>query len=305
MSKPIKVDLSNVWMKDFSNESSSSSNITSVFEPKQPKVNEGAEKMDEMQSTKPTKKKPIKEKPVLKLIYDEKNCYEVGIDEAGRGPMFGRLYVAGVVLPKDGFDYSEIKDSKKFTSKKRIQEVYENIKTHAIAYHVHYAEPVTIDKINIRQAVLNGMRECAKQIMEQINKIPYEYAAKYKNKFFLMVDGDDFKPITQFNEQTNTLEAIPHDTFVGGDHLYVSIAAASILAKVERDKYIADLCSKYPDLVTRYGMDTHMGYGTKKHLDGIKQHGITQFHRTSYGCCKQARLNVVTEATEATETDHV
>ena len=312
-SKPIKVDLSNVWMKDVSREASIQT--TFICESKQPKVNEGVESTTSFtestestnlteqtkptkptkptKTTKPTKKKTIKEKHVLKQIYKEEHCYEVGIDEAGRGPMFGRLYVAGVVLPKEGFDCSEIKDSKKFSSKKKIHEVYEHIKKHAIAYHVHYAEPQTIDKINIRQAVLNGMRECAKQIMDEINKKPYNVSEKYKHKYFLMVDGDDFKPITQFNEQTNTLEAIPHDTFVGGDHEYVAIAAASILAKVERDQYIADLCKSYPALVERYGMDTHMGYGTKKHLDGIKEHGITQFHRTSYGCCKQATLNVV------------
>jgi len=294
-SKPIKVDLSNVWMKDVSREPSIQT--TFVCEPKQPKVNESVESATKPAKTTKTKTvkpaKTTKEKHVLKQIYKEDHCYEIGIDEAGRGPMFGRLYVAGVVLPKEGFDCSEIKDSKKFSSKKKIHEVYEHIKKHAIAYHVHYAEPQTIDKINIRQAVLNGMRECAKQIMDEINKKPYTLSEKYKHKYFLMVDGDDFKPITQFNEQTNTLEAIPHDTFVGGDHEYVAIAAASILAKVERDQYIADLCKSYPALVERYGMDTHMGYGTKKHLDGIKEHGITQFHRTSYGCCKQARLNVV------------
>jgi len=292
---PIKVDLSNAWLKDLSKEPSH------VFELKQPKVIESqsvptttgnTENTENKQNTiKKTKKKTVKEKPALTLIHNEENCYEIGIDEAGRGPMFGRLYVAGVVLPKEGFDYSEIKDSKKFTSKTKILAVYENIKKHAIAYHVHYAEPETIDKINIRQAVLNGMRECAKQIMEQIDNTPYENT--HKHKYFLMVDGDDFKPITQFNEATNTLEAIPHDTFVGGDHLYVAIAAASILAKVERDQYIAELCKVYPALVERYGMDTHMGYGTKKHMDGIKQYGITQFHRKSYGCCKQADMNIV------------
>lgn len=336
MSKPIKIDLSGVWHKDFGKSSSStnastpsicpfvqtdvehpkatdqssteqqpsesSSNLSSNLlsdkstksPPDQPST-EPESSITKVSSTKSTKKS-TKEKPLLKLIYDETNCYEIGIDEAGRGPMFGRLYVAGVVLPKDGsFDHREIKDSKKFTSKKKIQEVYQYIKQHAIAYHVHYAEPEQIDKINIRQCVLNGMRTCAQQIIETLDKKEtlVESSTSYKQKYFIMVDGDDFKPLTQFNEQTNTIEAIPHDTFVGGDHEYVAIAAASILAKVERDQYIAHLCTQYPVLVEHYGMDTHMGYGTKKHLDGIRAHGITQFHRRSYGQCKTAPLHMI------------
>ena len=287
---PIKVDLSNVWQKDFSKEPSFSSQ--SVIQPSENILK--CLSTIENSVTTPQKKKKAqpKEKPLLKISHSDDNCYEIGIDEAGRGPMFGRLYVAGVVLPKDeSFDASEIKDSKKYSSKKKIQEVYTHIKQNAIAYHVHYAEPATIDKINIRQAILNGMRECAKEIMSTLDK--KEYKNTHKHKYFIMVDGDDFKPITQFNEETNTLESIPHDTFVGGDHTYVAIAAASILAKVERDNYILELCKTHPKLVERYGMDTHMGYGTKKHLDGIKEHGITQYHRKSYGCCKTATMNSV------------
>lgn len=239
-------------------------------------------------------KRKRKETIPLKLVYQEENAYEIGIDEAGRGPMFGRLYVAGVVLPKEGFDGSQVKDSKKYTSKKKIQEVYNYIKTHALSYYVHYAEADHIDKINIRQAVLEGMKKCATENMAKIDKNPSHYNAKiHKNKYFIMVDGDDFKPYTYFNETTDTIETVPHNTFVGGDHTYVAIAAASILAKVERDNYIADMCVKHPLLVERYGMDTHMGYGTKKHMEGIDTYGISQFHRKSYGRCKTANVNTV------------
>lgn len=321
-SNPIKIDLSGVWHKKQSSSTNAytpsicpvvhsdldhpkdtdqsstqaselSSNLSSNLLSDESTTKETGTTLTKESSKKPTKKS-TKEKPLLKLIHDETNCYEIGIDEAGRGPMFGRLYVAGVVLPKDGsFDHREIKDSKKFTSKKKIQEVYKYIKQHAIAYHVHYAEPEQIDKINIRQSVLNGMRTCAQQIIETLDKKETLEVVSYKQKYFIMVDGDDFKPLTQFNEKTNTIEAIPHDTFVGGDHEYVAIAAASILAKVERDQYIADLCTQYPVLVEHYGMDTHMGYGTKKHLDGIRTHGITQFHRRSYGQCKTAPLHII------------
>ena len=77
-----------------------------------------------------------------------------------------------------------------------------------------------------------------------------------------------------------------YDTIEGGDNKYTSIAAASILAKVFRDKYIDDLCAKYPDLITKYGLDSNKGYGAKKHMDGIKEHGITIWHRRSFGICK-------------------
>jgi len=235
------------------------------------------------------KKKASKEKPLLNLSFSDDYAYEIGIDEAGRGPMFGRLYVAGVVLPKDGsFDLTDIKDSKKFTSKTKIRDVAKYIKTHAVSYYIHYVEPDVIDKINIRQAVLKSMRECAKQNIDHLETVSYN--GNYKHKYFLMVDGNDFTPYSRFNETTNTLETIPHDTFVGGDHTYAAIAAASILAKVARDDYILALCDTHPKLSEVYGIDSHMGYGTKKHLEAIRTHGVTQFHRKTYGSCKDQPL---------------
>ena len=259
-----------------------------------PIPNPGSKAKSKSKANRNTKPKTKTPPTPLRLIHNDANEYEIGIDEAGRGPMFGRLYVAGVVLPKEeSFDISQIKDSKKYSSKKKIQEVYDYIKTHALAYHVHYAEAAHIDKINIRQAVLEGMRTCAKEIMASLSSINPSKSSSFHNKYFIMIDGDDFKPYTYFDENTNTIQIVPHDTFVGGDRTYVNIAAASILAKVERDNYIAELCKQHPLLVERYGMDTHMGYGTKKHLDGIETHGITQYHRKTYGRCKEATLNPV------------
>jgi len=206
--------------------------------------------------------------------------YEIGIDEAGRGPMFGRLYVAGVVLPKD-FDSKGIRDSKKI-SKKKLLGLSEYIKTHALSWYIHYIESDVIDKINIRQAVLQGMRECARQNIANIQKDA--------NSFLLLVDGNDFSPFLVYDETTDIMKTVPHETITGGDDLYVAIAAASILAKVARDTYIEELCQQYPFLSQYYGIDTNMGYGTKTHLEGIRNHGITKWHRKTYGCCKTAKM---------------
>jgi len=225
----------------------------------------------------------------LNICFDSNNTYEIGVDEAGRGPMFGRLYVGAVVLPKDAeqFDHTRMKDSKKFTSKKKIQEVSEYIKTDAIAWSVQYIEADVIDQINIRQAVFRGMHACIKEIIEKMIE------KGINNDPFLLVDGNDFKPYTIFSENTGEIREIPSITIEGGDNKYTAIAAASILAKVARDDYIANLCVQYPDLVSRYSIDKNMGYGTRAHLDGIRQHGITQWHRQSYGLCKTSMVSHV------------
>ncbi|NDA64761.1 MAG: hypothetical protein EBX50_22455, partial [Chitinophagia bacterium] len=109
-------------------------------------------------------------------------------------------------------------------------------------------------------------------------------------KFQLLIDGNYFNPITYLNKKTNKIESMPYITIEGGDNKYSSIAAASILAKVERDKYIDLLCEENPELCEKYGIDTNKGYGAKKHLDGIKEHGITIWHRRSFGICKTFSL---------------
>ena len=258
-----------------------------------------ADVTDELVTTKKSRKSP---KPPLDLVYNDRNRFEIGIDEAGRGPLFGRLYVAGVVLPKTGtLDPSFIRDSKTLSAKKR-KEMSDYIKEHAIAYHIHFTEPNVIDKINIRQAVLKGMREsvleCRKNVLDYMAVKPPVSTVDisiYDNEFFAMIDGDDFPPCMLYEETNGKSKytEIPHETFVGGDNRYMSIAAASILAKVARDEYVQELCKRHPPLVERYGMDTHMGYGTKKHLEGIVKYGISQYHRRTYGCCKSAELNVV------------
>lgn len=225
----------------------------------------------------------------LQPYFDIHNTYEIGIDECARGPLFGRLYVAATILPKDdSFYHSEMKDSKKIHSIKKMQELSDYIKNHAISWHIHFIEHDVIDRINIRQAVLQGMRECVKNILLKMNSSGIH---DYTNNYFIVVDGNDFSPYIYFNETENELVTIPHTTVEKGDNTYSFIAAASILAKNAHDEYILELCEKYPELKTRYSLHENVGYGTKKHLDGIREHGITQWHRKSFGICKTAHEN--------------
>jgi len=224
------------------------------------------------------KKERKKQEPLEICFNSENNNWEIGIDEAGRGPLFGRVYTAAVVLPKDKdlFDHSLMKDSKKFTSKKKINEVYEYIKKNAIAYNVSYEDETTIDKINILQATFKSMHNSVRNILQ--NKPDDTKIEK------LLVDGNNFKPYTYLHN--NHITQLNHTCIEGGDNKFCSIAAASILAKVERDKYIEELCEKNPDLDDKYGILKNKGYGTRKHIDGIKQYGISEFHRKTYGLCK-------------------
>lgn len=225
----------------------------------------------------------------LPAFYDkDKYQFEIGIDEAGRGPMFGRLYIAGVVLPKDGsMDTTELRDSKKI-SKKHLPQFYHYITQNALAYHVTYIEAAEIDEINIREAVVKGMHKCAFEIIEQLKEKQLSTAppstVSNPEPYFLMVDGNDFPPYYHDGNR------ISYQTFLQGDNTYANIAAASILAKVSRDNYILELCKRYPLLSQQYEMHQHMGYGTKKHLDAIRTYGITQFHRKTFGLCKTATL---------------
>jgi len=226
------------------------------------------------------------QQPLQKFYKEQANIFEIGVDEAGRGPLFGRVYTAAVILPKDDtFDHSRVKDSKKFHSKKKIEEVADYIKENAVAWYVSFEDEKVIDEINILQATQKAMHtsilETRKQIinkMKETNNDTYEIQ--------LLIDGNYFNPITILNKKTSKIESIPYTTIEGGDNKYTAIAAASILAKVERDKYIDELCEQNQTLAEYYGIDSNKGYGAKRHMDGIKEHGITIWHRRSFGICK-------------------
>jgi ribonuclease HII len=236
----------------------------------------------------------------LAPVYNVANRWEIGVDEAGRGPMFGPLYVAGVILPKaENFRHNDMKDSKKFHSQTKIKEVAEYIKTHALAWHIQSISKEVVDEINIRQAVLRGMHECCRQCIRQITESYPDTTTA--TDICLLIDGNDFVPLRMYDAENETMIEIPYVSVEGVDNTYTAIAAASILAKVARDEYIAELCRQYPKLDQHYHIGKNKGYGTKQHLDGIREYGITQWHRTTFGLCKTAPLCVLVRDDVSTE----
>ena len=194
------------------------------------------------------------------LPYYKYNTLEAGLDEAGRGSLMGDVYAAAVILPME-MEF-EINDSKKLSKRKRL--IFKDyIEEEAIDYAVAYVEPEIIDKINILNASLKAMHKSLKGL-----NVDPEY---------LIIDGDRFK--TYYDSKGSF---VPYKCIVNGDTTYSSIAAASILAKVYHDAHINKLCDEYPQLDEYYGLRSNMGYGTKKHLEGIEKYGITKFHRKSY-----------------------
>ena len=241
---------------------------------------------DEIILTKKPRTRKVQE-PLKKFLSEDLNKIEIGVDEAGRGPLFGRVYTGAVILPKDdSFDHFKMKDSKKFTSKAKIEEVAEYIKKNAVAWYVSFEDEKVIDEINILQATQSAMHksilEVRKQYIQKMNSID----EKTDYSINLLIDGNYFNPINIVNKKTNKLQTIPYTCVEGGDNKFTAIAAASILAKVERDKYIHELCVEHPELIEHYAINSNKGYGAKKHIDGIKAHGITIWHRRSFGICK-------------------
>lgn len=203
----------------------------------------------------------------------------IGIDESGKGSMISRVYVSGVILTKELQNQgitNIIKDSKKFHSKKKILEAADFIKQNAIAYSVCFEEASVIDEINIRRATFKAMHACIRELIEKENiENPHETVE-------IHIDGNDFIPYLYFDKIKNKLCEIPYKTIIGGDNIDPSIAAGSILAKFSRDSYILELCEAHPELIEKYGINTNMGYGTKKHINGIREFGYTDLHRKSF-----------------------
>lgn len=179
---------------------------------------------------------------------------EIGLDEAGRGALAGPVTVAACIMPY-GFQHELIKDSKLLSEPQRAaarQLVLDN----CLAYSVVHIPVEEIESTNILKATLNGMRACLEEV-------------KKNHDFdFILVDGDQF----------HGYDGIPFETVVGGDNMYVSIAAASILAKTERDRLMKDLSVDYMS----YGWGSNKGYGTKQHRDAIVSEGSTPHHRQSF-----------------------
>lgn len=175
-----------------------------------------------------------------------------GVDEAGRGPLCGPVCCAAVVL-RDDFVCEEINDSKKISEKKR-EKLFDVIIENAVAYSIVFVDPKTIDDINILNASLLGMKNAVKSL----NLTPD----------LVIVDGNKVPP--EMNVETKAV--------VKGDAKSLSIAAASILAKVSRDRYMEKLHEEYP----QYRLDKHKGYPTKLHYELLAEYGIQDFYRRSF-----------------------
>jgi ribonuclease HII len=212
----------------------------------------------------------------LSTRFQEQGGIEVGIDEAGRGPLLGRVYSAAVVLPtrEEEFRHDLMKDSKRFTSDKKIREVAAYIKEHADSWGVGYATEEDIDQLNIRQATFKAMHAAIADALGTPSP-----------NTLLVVDGNDFKPYTHVDPEIGIVQ-VPHVCVERGDNRFTAVAAASILAKVARDDYISDLCAQDPSLDEKYGLLRNKGYGTRAHLQGIATHGISRHHRRTFGSCR-------------------
>jgi|UniRef100_A0A6C0CB86 ribonuclease HII len=230
---------------------------------------------------------------LLKKYHNNNTLFEIGIDEVGRGPMFGRVYSAAVILPiNDTFKYECLKDSKKFSSQKKISEVADYIKANALFWAICYEDEKAIDSLNIRNATIKAMHNAISAIIVKYNETANCVNFNDLNEqFYLLIDGNDFKCYTYFCKKSNVIKQLNNVLVEGGDNKYCSIAAASILAKVERDNYIRSMCLEFPKLDTYYGLLNNKGYGTIKHMEGIKKYGISKWHRNTYGCCKDSTVN--------------
>ena len=192
-----------------------------------------------------------------KELYSNNVKYIGGVDEVGRGPLIGPVVAACVVLPED-FQLEGLNDSKKLSEKKR-DKFYDYITEHALAYSVGIVSPEDIDKINIYEASRKAMLIAIKEVRKQL---PLEH---------VLIDA---MPIDL---------DIPTTSIIKGDAKSISIAAASVIAKVTRDRMMYDLDKKYPE----YGFASHKGYPTKKHVEAINKYGLIEGYRKSYGPVKE------------------
>lgn len=197
---------------------------------------------------------------MLSSIYNKESWVEAGCDEAGRGCLAGSVYAAAVIFAPD-YENPDLNDSKKLTAKRR-KALREVIQRDALAWAVGVVTPEEIDEINILNASILAMHRA----LDQLKLRPQ----------FVIVDGNRFKPYRE----------VPHQTIVKGDAKYLSIAAASILAKTYRDDYMRCLHEEYP----YYGWDHNAGYPTKEHFAGIMEHGLTPYHRLSFAGLGEAQL---------------
>lgn len=193
--------------------------------------------------------------------FQEKGLVEAGCDEAGRGCLAGSVYAAAVIFPED-YQNEELNDSKQLTAKQR-KKLRDIIERDATAWAVGVVTPEEIDKINILNASILAMHRALDQLKVRPEAV--------------IVDGNRFRP----------WQNVRYATIVKGDGKYLSIAAASILAKTYRDDYMEALAEEFP----QYDWMSNKGYPTKKHRDAIRQYGITPYHRKSFNMLGDGQLS--------------
>lgn len=203
------------------------------------------------------------------LAFKNDDVIEVGLDEAGRGCLFGRLYTGAVVFPKDADDLFDqgaalksIRDSKTLSERKRAI-VFDYIQECAIDKAVTWAEVDEVDQYNVLGADIRAMHRALDALTVPVERI--------------LVDGDAWRPWCNSDGQE-----IDAHVVVGGDASYLSIAAAGILAKVSRDRWVEETCREHPEWDAHYGLLRNKGYGTAVHMAGLQHHGATAQHRRSF-----------------------
>ncbi len=196
------------------------------------------------------------------LSYYKEGVVEAGCDEAGRGCLAGAVYAAAVILPAD-YHNEQLNDSKQLTERQRYA-LRQVIERDAVAWAVGIVSPQEIDRVNILNASILAMHRA----VEQLSPVPQH----------LIVDGNRFRPFRD----------IPYTTVVKGDGKYLSIAAASVLAKTYRDDYMNGLHREYP----LYDWDNNKGYPTRKHREAIRLHGVTPYHRMTFNLYGDTQLEL-------------
>ena len=214
---------------------------------------------------------------------------ECGVDEVARGCLFGRVYAAAVVwqvVHNDAADMSQpmpqpifptlpkgivIRDSKTMSRAQR-ERAAEWIHAHADTVAISYKDEQYIDAHNIRRAAHDAMADAIDSVRQKQPTLAHA-----------LIDGDAFAPSFGFRDAL-----VPYTCVVKGDSIYFIIACAAIVAKVAHDKYVREWCVRYPTLDEWYGLCANVGYGTQTHLIGIRTHGVSPFHRKTFGACRQA-----------------
>jgi len=227
------------------------------------------------------------------FYFEDASTIEYGVDEVARGCILGRVYACAVVWkhPDDLKDASKtelptlpkgivIRDSKTM-SKAQRERACQWILENALVTSVAHKDAEYIDTHNILQSAHDAMAEAIAGAQQELHKTHPPCAEVVEH---ILVDGNRFRP-----QHKST---IGHTCIVKGDSTYFTIACAAIVAKVSHDQYIRELCLTYPYLQTTYDVVHNMGYGTRKHLEGIRTFGISKFHRKSFKCCVNQQMRI-------------